>query len=250
MVWRARDRRAGRDVAVRVVELGGEGASTEGADTTGTSGAERFGHELRALTRLAGHPHVLDVLAAGIDDHVAWTVTPLAESSLWEQLAVGGPLPAGDVVSLCVALASALRAAHDLDVVHGDITPANVLLVEGRPVLADFGLAVLRGPGSVPTGDGASFGATPGWAAPERLDGSAPTAASDVYGLGATLWSASTVLRPPVHRPPECSVVPRGVDVVVASCCEVDPSRRPTAADVERSAEAERRRRRRYCPGP
>ena len=87
-------------------------------------------------------------------------------------------------------------------------------------------------------------------AAPERIDGGPATAASDVYGLGATMWSAATARRPPTHRPPDPAAVARGLDVIIAECCDPDPARRPTASAVLRVAESERRRRDRYCPAP
>ncbi|MBS1838644.1 MAG: protein kinase, partial [Actinobacteria bacterium] len=155
---------------------------------------------------------------------------------------------ASRVVSLAVALASALDAAHGLEVVHGDVTPANVVFVDGRPVLADFGLATWVQPGSGRREE--RRGATPGWAAPERFDGAAPTSASDVYGLGATLWSAATARRPLPHGPLERAAVPRGIDSIVAACCDEEPRRRPSASEVVGLAESERDRRRRYCPDP
>lgn len=234
VVWRARDRRAGRDVAVKVLRL------------TDDAGRERFGSETRALARLAGHPHVLDVLSVGIEDRCAWLVTPFAERSLWDAVGSDGPLDGAALASLAEALASGLASAHSMGVVHGDVTPANVLFVEGAAVLADFGLSSLEAPLSVSR----SVGATPGWAAPERMDGSAPTASSDVYGLGATLWSAATALRPPNHRAPDHTMSPRGLDVIIEACCRTDPHRRPTADYVVELAESERRRRDRYCPGP
>lgn len=252
-VWRARDRRSGRDVAVKVVDLRARGGPDRdlGGDDAGEGASaevgclERFQAELRALARLAGHPNVLEVHAAGVDDGHGWIVTPLAESSLADEVRRRGPFDASALIGLAVDVSSGLAAAHEMEVVHGDLTPANVVLLDDRAVLADFGLAVVQaGPGSDRTG------ATPGWAAPERLDGSAPTTSSDVYGFGATLWTAATGRRPPVHRPPSTSPVPRGVDAIVAACTEHDATRRPGAAEVRRRAEAERHRRRRYCAEP
>lgn len=252
-VWRARDRRSGRDVAVKVVDLLGRGhpsGDLDGAEAGRGASAEverreRFEAEIRALARLAGHPNVLEMHAAGVGDGHGWIVTPLAEGSLADAVRRRGPLDVAALVGLAVDVSAGLAAAHEMEVVHGDLTPANVVLLEGRAVLADFGLGVVQ------SGDGSDrTGATPGWAAPERLDGSAPTTSSDVYGLGATLWTAATGRRPPVHRPPSTDPVPRGVDAIVVSCTALDATRRPGAVEVWRRAEAERRRRRRYCAEP
>lgn len=235
-VWRARDRRRGRDVAVKVIDLGASDASLR---------RSRFESELRSLARLSGQPHVLSALAAGSDESRAWIMTPLAEASLIEVVGRDGPSGAVDCTTLLVAVAGALEAAHLLDIVHGDVTPANVLILEGSPVLADFGLAALRsGPGDGPAA------ATPGWAAPEVLDGQRATPAADVYGLGATAWTASTGERCSPACPPDPSVLPRGISEMVAACCDPDPSKRPRAGEVRARAEAERRRRSRYCPDP
>lgn len=247
VVWRARDRRAGRDVAVKVIPLRG---SDDGASVDAETLRSRFDHEVRALARMAGHPHVLDILAAGSDDRHAWVVTPLAEGSLADVVTADGPLDAVATSSLAVALASALTHAHSFEVLHGDVTPANVLFVDGRAVLSDFGLATVQALRLTDGEPSPVLGATPGWAAPERIDGGPATAASDVYGLGATMWSAATARRPPTHRPPDPAAVARGLDVIIAECCDPDPARRPTASAVLRVAESERRRRDRYCPAP
>lgn len=237
-VWRARDRRSGRDLAVKVVPIRRSGAHGD-VDTA-------FDRELRALARLSGLPNVLEVVSAGVEDRVAWIVTPLAETSLWERTARSGPLDGEAIADIAVRLAGALAGAHDRGVVHGDVTPSNVLLLDDEPVLADFGLAVVQ----AAAGPDPRVGATPGWAAPERLDGATPTVASDVYGLGATLWSAATGARPPAYRPPDPERVQRGLRAIVSACCRIEPRLRPSAAEVARGAESELRRRRRYCPDP
>jgi serine/threonine protein kinase len=217
-VWRARDRRAGRDVAVKVVDLGGP------------DGAGRFESEVRALARLRGLPGIVAVEAVGVgDDAQAWIV-----SELWSGGSLADrprPVPPDVVVEVGVVVAAALAGAHGVGVVHGDVTPANVLLDgRGGAGLCDFGLAVLAGPqeGSVP-----AF--TPAYSAPERLEGSPPSAAGDVFGLGATLRAVAGPVR--------------GLDEVVARCCAPDPGERPAAAAVADLLASERRRRSRATRG-
>ncbi|HNK38383.1 MAG TPA: protein kinase, partial [Microthrixaceae bacterium] len=165
VVWRARDRRAGRDVAVKVIGLPPDGPPRERT-------RDRFERELRALARLR-HDHVLAVSAAGTDRDCCWVLTPLADDSLAGRTDRAPITDPDELCELALAVGSALAAAHRLDVVHGDVTPANVLFCDGRPVLADFGIAVL----DAGAGTGPGWPATPGWAAPERLDGAEPTAA-------------------------------------------------------------------------
>ncbi len=153
-----------------------------------------------------------------------------------------------DLMDLAESIACALGAAHDLDVVHGDVTPANVLRLEHRWVLADFGTSAVQaavGPSSPP-------GATPGWAAPERLDGSSAVAtpSSDVFGWATTVWSAATGERPVGVGAQEVASLPRGLSSVVADCLHPDPTRRPGIGNVVDRVASERRRRDRYIPDP
>ena len=102
----------------------------------------------------------------------------------------GGPLPPAQVAELAEALASALAAVHAAGVVHRDVTPANVLLGPAGPALIDFGLAHHHDDDRL-TRTGLVSG-TAGYVAPEVIDGAEPTAASDDWGLAATLAFAAT----------------------------------------------------------
>jgi serine/threonine protein kinase len=112
-------------------------------------------------------------------------------------LVANGPLPIGDVIVLGQILSSVLAEAHDAGLVHGGVTPANVLeRPSGQPALADFGLALrLRFPRDL-TGDAA-------YTAPEVLREGELSEAADVYGLGAVLYLALTGLPPFLARPGE-----------------------------------------------
>jgi len=235
VLWRARDRRSGRDVAVKVLRLPHD---AEGRERV----VDRFSHEMRALARLSHVPTVLDVRSAGSDARTCWLVTALATGDLLS----AAPLATEDLLVVAGATADALAAAHRLDVVHGDVTPANVVWVDEAPVLADFGLAVLQ----VDSAADAARGATPGWAAPERWEQPMPTPASDVYGWGATIWTAATGERPSGRGLLDVTALPRGLDRIVAGACEPQPGDRPSAVDLAAAVAAERRRRDRYCPDP
>lgn len=216
-VWRARDTRAGRDVAVKVVTAAALG-STELLDA-------RLEAEARALARLAGIDGVVAVLEVGRVDHATgWIVSEYAAGGSLAQRGRGGRSELRVCADLA-RLAHALAHCHEREVVHGDITPANVLLdAVDRAGLVDFGLATL---GPLPP---RSPGLTPRFAAPERLAGADPSAAGDVYALGATLrWV--------LDGGPSGSAVGH----LLASMCDDQPGRRPDAAELAaRSADLER----------
>ncbi len=102
----------------------------------------------------------------------------------------GGPLDWNDALRIGVKLAGALDAAHRADILHRDVKPANILLTDyGEPQLTDFGIA--RIVGGFQTGTGLITG-SPAYTAPEVLAGATPTPTSDLYSLGATLFSTMT----------------------------------------------------------
>jgi serine/threonine protein kinase len=153
--------------------------------------ANQFRAECQAVSRLDDQLHVIRVYDAGLlPDGRPYLVTELCDSSL-QQLVVrrGGALPEPEAVELGYRVAIALLAAHSAQVVHGDVTPQNVLIrSSGAPVLADFGLAVLRDH----RGNTAS-GFNPAYAAPEALGHEGRIdERTDVYGLGATLYAMLT----------------------------------------------------------
>lgn len=216
-VWRARDTLGGRDVAVKLLPPPG------GIDDRATDlHRARFEREARALARLHGVEGVVALRELGITpDGTAWFVMDLAGGgSLRDRLGEGRVI---DADALGLVLATALARAHELGVVHGDISPANVLFDEhDQPMLADFGMAALLS-GGVGTDGVAGF--TAAYAAPERLAGAPPDPASDVYALAATLWHAA-------HGSP-----PSGAGV---GALAGQPAERPTAVTLAESLTARR----------
>lgn len=164
-------------------------------------GRERLRREVLALQRLR-HPAVAQVLDAELDGPEAFVVTDLYEGpTLEREIDDGGPLDAVDLYELADQLAGALEAVHLAGVVHRDLKPSNVLVTPNGPVIIDFGIAqALEEPRVALTSPGFVIG-TPGYLAPELLDGAAPTPESDWWSWAALLAFAATGRSPFGVRP-------------------------------------------------
>ncbi|MFE3281130.1 protein kinase [Nocardia sp. NPDC059239] len=153
---------------------------------------ERFYREQRAMGRLTGHPNIVGVLEVGeTESGRPYLVMPYhSHGSLEARIRDEGPLSVEDILRLGVKMAGALETAHAAEVLHRDVKPGNILLSDyGEPALTDFGIAHLAG--GFRTATGVVTG-SPAFTAPEVLGGDTPSRASDVYGLGATLFCALT----------------------------------------------------------
>jgi serine/threonine protein kinase len=170
--------------------------------------AQKFLREARTAARVR-HPNIVDVVNFGhLGDGRPYFVMELLEGHSLADLVASGPLSPADVVVIARQLANALAAAHDRGVVHADVTPSNVLVVDGRDAatgsgelhvkLVDFGLAELAGEGLRDENPEFVLG-TPAYISPEQLRGLAPTDRSDQYGLGAVLFELLTG-HPPYHH--------------------------------------------------
>src|SRR4029453_15214579 len=153
---------------------------------------ERFLREQRAMGRLTGHPNIVGVLQVGeTEGGYPYLVMQFhRRGSLDARIRRGGPLPLEEVLRLGVRMAGALVTAHRVPILHRDIKPANILYTDyGEPALSDFGIAHITGGFKTATG---TFTGSPAFTAPEILSGDPPSRASDIYGLGATLFPALT----------------------------------------------------------
>jgi serine/threonine protein kinase len=170
--------------------------------------AQKFLREARTAARVR-HPNIVDVVDFGyLGDGRPYFVMELLEGQSLADLVAGGALPPGEVVLIARQLANALAAAHDRGVVHADVTPSNVLVVDAgddpanpselHVKLVDFGLAELAGEGLRDENPEFVLG-TPAYISPEQLRGLAPTDRSDQYGLGAVLFELLTG-HPPFHH--------------------------------------------------
>jgi serine/threonine-protein kinase len=233
-VWRARDTRLGRVVAVKVLrpEL---------------AGSLQFRDLLRWEGRHAGrvsHPGVVQV--RDYDDGpvggVPYLVMEYVDGpSLAAVLRAEGPLPPRRVLALIAQAAEALACAHAAGIVHCDMKPGNVLVDGGQVKIADFGIA--QAAGAIPVPRSVLVMGTPAYLSPERTAGLPATPASDLYGLGMIAYECLAG-RPPfqgsllavalahVDRPlpPLPGTVPAPVAELVTALAAKDPRRRPRGA--------------------
>src|SRR4051812_38249700 len=182
-VYLAEDLKHGRKVALKVLLPGGHGQGYE---------PQRFLREIRIAARLS-HPQILPVHDSGECDGLLYFVMPYAGcETLRDRLSREGPLPIDAALRITRAVAAALGYAHRHGVIHRDIKPENILLQEGEPVVADFGVATAMsaaGGDNVYTTDRGVAVGTPAYMSPEQasaerdLDGR-----SDLYSLACVLY--------------------------------------------------------------
>jgi class 3 adenylate cyclase/outer membrane protein assembly factor BamB len=163
----------------------------------------RFDRERQTMGRLSQHPGIVSVYQSGFTPlgH-PFLVMPFFEAgSLQDRLDRGGPIGWEEAVGLVSAVAEAVEYAHREGVVHRDLKPGNIMLDrEGRPLVADFGIARLTGASYTVTEHAAL---TPAFSPPEALDGAQPSPSGDVYGLAATLVALVTGMPPFVTGTPD-----------------------------------------------
>ena len=208
----------------------------------------RFVAEARTVANLT-HPGLVTVLDAGIGDSAAeqpFLVMELVEGRTLAARLEAGPCELTEVASVARQLAAAIAYAHERDIAHRDVKPANVLLSDSGTVkLADFGIARLIGDTVRHTRTGTAVG-TAAYIAPEQVAGEDLTTALDVYSLGLVLLEMITGDRAfpgtpteaalaRLARPPEIPAsVPPAWRELVSDMTARDPARRPTAAEVGR----------------
>jgi eukaryotic-like serine/threonine-protein kinase len=182
-VWSAHDEVLGRPVAVKEVLLP-PGIPEAEADTL----RERSLREARAIAALS-HPNVVTLYDVVREGGAPFVVMELVASRSLAELLRDGALPEHRVVPIGTAVAAALQAAHAAGITHRDVKPGNVLMAhDGRIKLTDFGIARNQGDQTL-TATGLMLG-SPAYIAPEIASGGPVTPASDLWGLGATLFAA------------------------------------------------------------
>lgn len=192
-VWLAHDDLLHRQVAVKEV-LPPSGMSASGREIL----RQRTLREARTAARL-NHPNVVTIFDVVNDDGQPWIIMELVLArSLRDIVEEDGPLTPQQAAGVAVQVLEALSAAHALGIVHRDVKPGNVLIqTDGRAVLADFGIA--RGQDSSTITTSGVIVGSPSYIAPERARGERGGPESDLWSLGATLYSAVEG-RPPYDR--------------------------------------------------
>jgi serine/threonine-protein kinase len=241
VIWRGYDEVLRRSVALKVL------APQAVADARRRTMVR---DEARATAQL-DHPHVTQVhdygeAVAGDGSIMGFVVYELLDGESVENRLARGPVPWLTAVEILVQVAEACAAAHELDIVHRDITPGNVMLTTSGVKVLDFGIATTVGAPDEDE-DGMTFG-TPEYVAPERLDGAPAHAATDVYALGVLLYEMltgeppfradnwddlATIQRsdlPPLPR--NVAGLPLDVARLCQSCLDKEPTRRPSAQVV------------------
>ena len=252
-VYRARDRRLDRLVAIKVIKT---------AHHDDPRARERFDREAKVVASL-DHPHICALYDVGHEDGVAYLVMQYLEGETLASRLRGGPLPISDALKYGSQIAHAIDAAHKRGITHRDLKPSNVMLTKTGAVLLDFGLAKL---GDAPdssnptttidlTREGAIVG-TVRYMAPEVLERRPADARSDLFSFGAVLYEMITGRRafegdsdvramvsilneqPKPLRAARADVPPE-LQQIVDGCLAKDPEDRwETARDVARQIDA------------
>jgi Tol biopolymer transport system component/tRNA A-37 threonylcarbamoyl transferase component Bud32 len=241
-VYKARDAKLGRDVAVKVLPE----RLTADADSL-----SRFEREARAVAALS-HPNILSIFDVGREEGVAFAVMELLDGETLRQRLSEGALPTRKALEYGAQLARGLAAAHEKGIVHRDLKPENVFLTaDGRVKILDFGLAKVAAPESdatksptavAMTEPGTVMG-TAGYMSPEQVRGKPADQRSDIFSFGSILFemltgerafrgdsAAETMAAIAQKDPPELSGVEAalapGLDRIVRHCLEKSPSER------------------------
>ncbi|MFN7987898.1 MAG: protein kinase [Thermoanaerobaculia bacterium] len=189
-VYRARDTRLARDVALKVLPEAAHGNPER---------FQRFEREARAVGAL-NHPNVVVVHDVGSQDGAPYLVSELLEGETLRERLLRGPLPAERAVEVAVQVARGLGAAHEKGIVHRDLKPENVFLTaDGHVKVLDFGLVKLLSADSSTEGKGTELETrsdvvvgTAGYMAPEQVRGEPVDGRADVFALGACLHEMLT----------------------------------------------------------
>jgi Tol biopolymer transport system component len=255
-VYRAKDPRLGRDVAIKVLPA----SLSQDADRL-----KRFEQEARAAGVL-NHPNITAVFDLGTHDGVPYIVTELLEGETLRSRLSGGALPVRKATDYAIQIVKGLAAAHEKGIVHRDLKPENLFVTkDGRVKILDFGLAKLKAEKDgeqqtdLRTVSGTEPGVvlgTMGYMSPEQVRGKAADRRSDLFSFGTILYemlsgqrafrgdtAADTITAILTREPPDLSAtnqdVHPGLERIVRHCLEKNPEERfESARDLAFDLEA------------
>jgi serine/threonine protein kinase/dipeptidyl aminopeptidase/acylaminoacyl peptidase len=254
-VWRARDTRLSREVAIKVLP------AEVAADA---SRLKRFEKEARAASAL-NHPNIVTIYEIGSSDSVSYIAMERVEGKTLRELLFGGALPTRKLLPIAAQIADGLAKAHEAGIVHRDLKPENVMVTkDGLVKILDFGLAKLTHPEldtggtNLPTETGTSPGmilGTVGYMSPEQAAGQPLDFRSDQFSFGSILYEMATgkrafqratavdTLSAILHEEPKPIVevnpqAPTPLRWIVDRCLAKEPERRYAATrDLARDLE-------------
>jgi eukaryotic-like serine/threonine-protein kinase len=214
-VWKARDTRLGRMVALKRL----------------LTPSDAFEREARTIAAL-NHPHICTLHDIGADYLVMEHI---------DGVPLRGPLDPDEGVRLALQIAAALDAAHGKGIVHRDLKPTNVLVTDGRAKLLDFGIAKLRravvADDATMTLNGGIAG-TPAYMSPEQAQGRETDARSDIFSFGAVFYemlsgrrafeapTAAETMSAVLRDDPPAAAIPDALSRIITRCLEKSPTRR------------------------
>jgi serine/threonine-protein kinase len=242
VIYRARDERLERDVAVKVLPAG---------MLNDDSSRRNFHREALALAKL-NHANIETVYEFDSQDGIDFLVMEYVPGKTLSDKLADGPIQEKELVSLATQIVDALEEAHGCGIVHCDLKPANIVITpKGQAKVLDFGLAKWLRPGEELTADQVSdqlagAGTLP-YMSPEQLDGEPVDIRADIYSAGAVLYEmalnrkvfsghpASQLINAILHQPPLSPRVvnPRispALDSIILKCLDKDPAQRYQSA--------------------
>jgi tetratricopeptide (TPR) repeat protein len=240
-VFRARDTRLGRPVAIKVIRA--EAAQRPDFRI-------RFQREAQATAAL-NHPHICTLYDVGEQEGASYLVMEYVEGHTLASRLREGPLPLDQLLRRAAEVSQALAAAHERGIIHRDLKPANLMLTAAGVKVLDFGLAKFAGPAAAMDATAAhTILGTPAYMSPEQTRGEELDARSDLFSFGCVLYEAATGVRPfrgsslldtlrevvSGHPPPPSSLrpeLPAGWDSILMRALAKDRDRRyQSAADL------------------
>ena len=235
-VWRARDARLKRDVAIKVLPA----ALARDPDRIA-----RFEREARAASAL-NHPNIVVVHDIGCDNGIYWIATELVRGDTLRRVIEAGPVPALRAIEIAQQVASGLEAAHAAGLVHRDLKPDNIMVTrDGQVKILDFGLAKIScaearaaDESTVTITEAGAVVGTPAYMAPEQARCEPLDKRVDIWAFGCVLYemltgkrifsgeTAADVLAAVIAKEPDLTQVPASIQRLLRRCLEKDPKRR------------------------